>query len=83
MVSVTFDLEYPERDNQSVSSSTGELNDDSNASSPALPPIQLSESNQKCNPENNRQNAINRLSPTKRKHDEIEESENVEENGTV
>lgn len=71
-------VEYPTRDNQSISSSTGDINDDSNASSPAQPPSHLSELNQKHHTENGTKGHI---IPSKRKHEEIEEPDNTEENG--
>lgn len=53
------------------------MNDDSNASSPAIPTCPLST---KTNPaENGTQNHHN---PTKRKHEETEDNDNGEENGT-
>ncbi|KXJ27848.1 B-cell CLL/lymphoma 7 protein family member A [Exaiptasia diaphana] len=70
--------EYPIRDNQSISSSTGDINDDSNASSPALPSSHLSELNQKNLTENGTQS---HLISNKRKHEEIEEPDNTEDNG--
>ncbi|XP_031553374.1 B-cell CLL/lymphoma 7 protein family member A-like isoform X2 [Actinia tenebrosa] len=79
--------EYLEKDNQSVTSSTGDLNEDSNASSPVTAteqrvtkvPFQIK--NGTAEQLNNSHSVVPHLSPTKRKHEEIEDPDTVDDNG--